>query len=293
MSKSRENKGKSVWEEDMEKADDLDAELWMLESVLQQYRVELPEEQRINTTIDVLRQYVPDISENPREVSMMSYWRRWINLWKIAAADIGMFSKLYWISCLILFGAGVWMGVTVQQMPAIVVILFSPLPFVIGLIEVFKGREQGVLEMELACKVSAQELMLSRLLFIVMNSLILNTCLSGLMFLVRGDISFWGLTWTWFTPFIIVTSSSLWLAMRIRCTVSSMVTISIWMAVGMILLTRPDMLTRMMDLHILITILVNAVAVYLLFRQGWKLLRNHTFIAEGSLSYGANDSEYF
>ena len=293
MSRSRENKGKSVWADDMndvKESEYFDSEL---ESILQQYRVELPEVQRIDSTIDVLRKYVPDIREDARESSMMNVGRRWINLWKIAAADIGMFSKLYWISCLILFGAGVWMGVTVQQMPAIVVILFSPLPFVIGLIEVFKGREQGVLEMELACKVSAQELMLSRLLFILLNSLVLNTCLSGLLYLDRGDISFWGLTWTWFTPFIIVASSSLWLAMRIRCTVSSMVTISIWMAVGMILLTRPDMLTHMMDLHIFILILVNAGAVYLLIRQGWKLLRNHTFIAEGSLSYGANDSEYF
>ncbi|MCY9533345.1 MULTISPECIES: hypothetical protein [Paenibacillus] len=293
MSRSRENKGKSVWADDMndvKESEYFDSEL---ESILQQYRVELPEVQRIDSTIDVLRKYVPDIREDARESSMMNVGRRWINLWKIAAADIGMFSKLYWMSCLVLFGVGVWIGVTVQQMPAIVVILFSPLPFVIGLLEVFKGREQGVLEMELACKVSAQELMLSRLLFILLNSLVLNTCLSGLLYLDRGDISFWGLTWTWFTPFIIVASSSLWLAMRIRCTVSSMVTISIWMAVGMILLTRPDMLTHMMDLHIFILILVNAGAVYLLIRQGWKLLRNHTFIAEGSLSYGANDSEYF
>ena len=261
-----------------------DADYEAIRSLLMPYGVELPPDKGVDQTIEALRRHVP-----VKPAAVPPAKRRWGDLMRRAGADIVMFSRLYWLGCLILFGAGLWFTLNAAQSSHTAVILLAPLPFMIGLLEVFKGREQGVLEIELACKISVQEIMLSRLLFILLHSLVWNTCLSGLLYLIWDDFSFWSLTWSWFTPFIIVASISLWIAMRIRGTSAIMVLTAVWMALGMIVLTNSNVMPYLMGINIGITVIINAGALLLLIREGMHLVRRHSFIVEGSLNYGAND----
>lgn len=253
-----------------------DADYEAIRSLLMPYGVELPPDKGVDQTIEALRRHVP-----VKPAAVPPAKRRWGDLMRRAGADIAMFSRLYWLGCLILFGAGLWFTLNAAQFSHTAVILLAPLPFMIGLLEVFKGREQGVLEIELACKISVQEIMLSRLLFILLHSLVWNTCLSGLLYLVWDDFSFWSLTWSWFTPFIIVASISLWIAMRIRGTSAIMVLTVVWISLGMIV---PNVMPYLMGINIGITVIINAGALLILIREGMQLVRRHSFIIEGSLN---------
>ncbi|MBD8501062.1 hypothetical protein [Paenibacillus arenosi] len=281
---------------------ELEFELQKMAPMLKQYRVELPAESKIEQTVEALRLYVPEkltqiqSDQTQPNSGVPTYIQResskWVYMLKRAAADVVMFSKWYWLCCFFLLGAGIWLAVTAQQMPHMIAIMLAPLPFIVGMLEVFKGREQGVLELELACKISAHEIMLSRLLFITLNSLVLNTCLSAVMYIVHDDLSFWSLTLSWFSPFVIVASVSLWFTMRIRGNAVPMVVVSIWVTLGLIGLTNTEMVERLMDVHIFVSIIVNVGAVLLFVRQAVLILRKQSLFIEGSLDYGTDDSEY-
>lgn len=81
----------------------------------------------------------------------------------------------------------------------------------------------------------------------------------------------------------------LWIAMRIRGTSALMVLITVWIALGMIVLTNSSVMPYLMGINIGITVIINAGALLLLIREGLHLVRRHSFIVEGSLNYGAND----
>ncbi|MCM3342842.1 hypothetical protein M3650_30500 [Paenibacillus sp. MER TA 81-3] len=258
-----------------------------IDTLLEQYSVELPSDAHIDRTIEALRPHVPQKNKSDSHNR-----QRLLELMNRAAKEIPFFGKLYWICCLSVLLTGLWLAAADAPHPYAAAILFAPVPFIIGLLEVFKGREQGVLEIELACKVSAQEIMLSRLLFVVMNSIVLNTCLSSILSLFRNDVPFWDLTWSWLTPFLIVASTSLWLAMRIRGSSAVMILVSVWIALGMIGLTNPDIVNKLLQVNLFAAFIVNAGALLLLFNQGKQLLRKHSFFVERSLDYEANDSGY-
>src|SRR5699024_10598864 len=105
--------------------------------------------------------------------------------------------------------------------------IITPLPFIFGLFEVFKGRESGVLELEMACKYSAYQVMLSRLLLISLYNIGLSLGLS-LITSLKLAIPIWEIILIWFAPFTVFAAICLWLSARFRNTSFTVLLISCW-----------------------------------------------------------------
>ncbi|MNP42510.1 hypothetical protein D3C76_1362810 [compost metagenome] len=83
-----------------------------------------------------------------------------------------------------------------------------PVPFILGLLEVFKGRDQGLMEMELTCKITSQQLMLTRLIVVLSANmvfvLLLMLAISGG---TGGSIS-WSVIALWYAQLMVAAGVS-------------------------------------------------------------------------------------
>lgn len=190
-----------------------------LEKELQSFIVKYPDENKINDTIQALRPYLPKEKEknNP-----------FMDLIRHAISEVSMIRRPYWLLSLLLFAIGYFVITTTKTDPLKMLIILAPLPFVLGLFEVFRGREEGVLELEMTCKFSAYEIILSRLLIISLYnfllSIVLTITLSSMIVLPLFKVII-----TWFAPLIMFSVLALSLSMTFRGHAFIVTVISCWL----------------------------------------------------------------
>ena len=197
-----------------------------IERYMNSYFVEFPEEEDIDNTINILRTYVP-----PKVKKTNKRFSRFKSLLNGALSEIEFMSKMYWVGSLLLFIIA-YVFITVHDKnPYILVVSIAPMPFVLGLIDVFRGREEGVWEVEAACKISVQEIVISRLFLISIYNVLLNLIFTALLSIftnILKDISIIKLTLLWSAPFCIVSGIALCIAVKIRDKYISMWVISVY-----------------------------------------------------------------
>ncbi|MDD2360915.1 MAG: hypothetical protein PHE66_10820 [Syntrophaceticus schinkii] len=220
-------------------------ELIELQELFKEYSVPLPSEGMIEATINDLRQYVPE-KKNTFELLC----ERIHHLVHHAASDLTFMNKGYWISSLVIFILGYLITVTVGHNPCNTILLLSPIPFIIGILEICRGREEKVLELELACKVSPQEMMLSRLVVIGLYSIVLNSALACAFSAVEPGMLIWRITLLWLTPLTVIGSLTLWLAGRIRGGYVVTAMLSLWVVLALAVLSMPGVTDQLINIHI-------------------------------------------
>lgn len=205
-------------------------------AALQEYSVRYPSEAVIEATVKSLRQHVParrgKISRGLFKAAGLaaSAWR-----------EVNMFSPAYWAAVTLLFVTGYIVTAITPIFPYVTAAGLAPFPFVIGLVELFRSRDNGMLEMELACRISFRELVLSRLLVISLYSVFLNTLFSVLLSMNNPAIHLWLMTLMWFTPLTFVSALALWLATLFRSGYAASFILTLWMAVILVLQTFPGL----------------------------------------------------
>ena len=220
-------------------------ELLELQGLLKEYSVPLPSEDMIEATINNLSQYVPE-KKNTFELLCEKIH----HLVHHAASDLTFMSKGYWISSILIFILGYLITVTADHNPCNTILLLSPIPFIIGVLEICKGRDEKVLEIELACKISPQEMMLSRLVVIGLYSIVLNSLLACALSTVESGILIWRITLLWLTPLTVIGSITLWLASRIRGGYVATAMLSLWVVSALAVLSMPEAIDKLINLHI-------------------------------------------
>lgn len=193
-----------------------------MRDVLEPYTVTYPNEKEINETIYALRPYVPKPNKKKDSITDHLYV-----LFQQVIPEISIFSKLYWAVSAFLYIIGYLFTLYASQDYLLMLIIITPLPFVFGLFEVFKGREQGVLELEMACKYSAYQVMLARLLIISLYNIGLSFALT-LVVSAKLAVPIWEILLIWLTPFTLFAAISLWISARFRHTSFTVLLISCW-----------------------------------------------------------------
>ncbi len=161
-------KTKEVFE-DKEFLDISKEEMEQVINTFDDYSIEYPTQNEIDQCIENLRIYIP------KKKSLSEEFKKLLNRGQI---EISYINKLYWIVSILIFLITFKLSINMSINPYKVVMLISPIPLLLGFIEVFKGKENNMLELELSFKISGKETIISRIIIIGIFNIILNTAMS-------------------------------------------------------------------------------------------------------------------
>jgi|GEM_PF-3141613 len=208
-----------------------DDELIELDKEFQQFKledftVEYPSDEAIARTIDAMRPYVaePDSKRSKRFIP-----------WKLHILQI---QPAFWMANLLFFCLGLLLWRFWEDDPYKIMLLLSPVPFFLGLLELFRGRNEGLLELEISCKYSAQQLLLRKLLAISIYNVLLCLALIGVFCIFGEPLLFSKLIIYWAAPFVVAVSIGLAVANRIRNVLSVPTALVIWIFIAMTFITN-------------------------------------------------------
>jgi hypothetical protein len=250
---------------------------------MEKYAVKLPSSEEINLTIENLHAFVP--VRQKRSLARPKLF----GILERAFNEISFMSNNYWVASSGLFLAGFLVillnggYILKDNNPYILAILLSPIPFVLGIMEVFKGREEGVIELELSCKISITEIIISRLVIICIYNVLLNTIMSGILVYFGTGIVFWKITLFWLTPFTIVASLSLPIASKMRGSYVVTMFTATWMILIISVLSQEKIMSRIMGIDLMVYMLLSMVGIVLLSIQIVGFSHRHGSFFEGSV----------
>ncbi|MCK0472260.1 hypothetical protein [Halalkalibacter sp. APA_J-10(15)] len=204
-----------------------------LQDELDCYIVKFPNDEMIESTVDSLRQYVPQ-----KETQASSKIEKMRALVSRAGREIAFIHKGFWaISCFLLF-IGYYISNVTMTNPLFILILLAPLPFALGLLEVFRARDKGLLEMEMACKHSVYEVVLSRLFIISVYNIILMVGVTILVMPNLPHYSLWEVSLTWMTPFTWFVALALFISVHVRGLVFVPLFMALWAMFSFLLFSQ-------------------------------------------------------
>lgn len=216
-----------------------------LKNFLQAYRVPYPSEDQVNDMIESLGQYVPS-----RKEFVPARADTFLRLIQDAAISLRFMGVSYWIITLLLYLAGAVVVSVIPANPCKLLLILGPLPVMLGLLEVFHGREEKMLELELVCKITAQEIVLSRIMIICIYNAILNVGLSGIIGSLYPAVLLWRITLLWLAPMILTGGIALWFCSFIRSEYAVLGSVSCWIAAAFVLASQDSWFENLLNLNI-------------------------------------------
>lgn len=227
------------------------------------YVVKMPSQSEINSTIDNLRGFVPRKKSRTKIIGLL----------EMAAREIGFMSSTYWLISFALFILGaysIWMNggsIINNRNPYVSGVLLAPMPFILGIIEIFKGREEGVIELELSCKISIGEIMFSRLIIICIYSILLNTMLSIVLVYFNSGILLLRITLMWLAPFTVISGIGLILVSKMRGSYVAVIFTGVWMVLVMAILTQKKIMDRLAGINMTVYAVLTIIGIILMIIQ--------------------------
>jgi hypothetical protein len=210
---------------------------------LHKYEVKLPDEVEINRTVEAVRVHM-NVNNKHRSSEM----DRISQIFRFALSGISFFSPVYWIVSIALYLAGVLFFVTGQN-PYFIVLALSPIPFILGIIEVFRSRDEGMMELEMSFKFNAASVMLSKLLVIAVFNILLNSIISVYFYFAQETLNLFQITIYWLTPFSLVCGLSLMMALRFRSTYTTLCLMPIWIIICLSILSVPSLKEQLITMN--------------------------------------------
>ena len=251
-------------------------------SDLNQYPVEFPSEAEINQTIRELSAYMPEPESAQQKRTSTSLAKE---LFQVIRGEIKIFHKSYWLTCAVLLLLGFWLGHQQAIDPYLSLVFLVPVPFVLGLLEVFKGRDLGLMELELTCKITAQQLMLARLTAVLTGNIVF---LFLLILLVSGGtevIVTWKHAALLYTQLLIAAGTSLWLAMHIRGGTAVSLFLIFWFALVRFVLSIREVKVFIETIQPSVLAVAALIGVGLLISQIVQMARKYTSQTERGYSF--------
>jgi len=188
-----------------------DSEMTQLENQFTRYNIPAIPHKQIEGTVESLRQYVPK-----KQRLWERQAERLADVLNTARQDAPFFSWGYWLAGIVFFTLGYWIIAAADSNAYAIMLLMAPTPFILGLLELFKGRDAGMTEMEISCKLSLREVILARVVVIGAYSILLNTLLSVSIYHSQPGVYLWQLTLFWLTPFTLISAIALYIVQKVR-----------------------------------------------------------------------------
>lgn len=211
----------------------LDEEFLDIENFLNSYIVKEVNEDNIDLTIDKLRNYMPqnkneEINKN-ENMDLYSKVRTSIVLLKM---QFKIFNKLYLIASIILVLCGVIGTIKLNLNPYLCAYTVSPIPILIGLAEILRGKEENMWELELSYKYSFREILFEKLLIISTTAIALTLVTSLTLTGTYSEVSLLRIINICLIPTCFISLISLILASIYRGMNSIVLSTSIWIVVS-------------------------------------------------------------
>lgn len=211
----------------------LDEEFLDIENFLNSYIVKEVDEENVDLTIDKLRHYMPqnkneEIIKN-ENMDLYSKVRTSIVLLKM---QFKIFNKLYLIASIILVLCGVIGTIKLNLNPYLCAYTVSPIPILIGLAEILRGKEENMWELELSYKYSFREILFAKLVIISTTAIALTLVTSLILTGTYSEVSLLRIINICLIPTCFISLISLILASIYRGMNSIVLSTSIWMVVS-------------------------------------------------------------
>ncbi len=233
-------------------------------NVFNDYTIEYPAQDEIEQCIENLRVYVP------KKKSLSEEFQKLLNRGQI---EISYINKFYWIITILIFLITFKVSINMNINPYKVVMLISPIPLLLGFIEIFKGKENNMLELELSFKISGKEMIVSRIIVIGIFNIILNTVMSLLFFKTGLDIQLLKVNIFWMVPFVWVNFIAFIIAKNIRSYYASLGAISFWILVVSTLFKNKYFVEKLMYMDMCVYISIAIAGTCLCFRSLKKYMK--------------------
>lgn len=210
----------------------LEADLIDIENFLDSYIVSKVDEKKIDSTIDILKSYMPK-----EEVQHVKVHGHLVDRIKeniiLVKFQFSLISKVYFIASLLLILVGTITTIKLNLSIYLSATIIAPIPILIGIFEIIKGREENVWELELSYKYSLREIVFSRLIIINVVSVLISITMSLILNNAYSQINLLKMISIWLIPIFLVGSVSLIITSFCRGINSISLCISIWILCAM------------------------------------------------------------
>lgn len=256
----------------------IDEDLKEIELFLDSYMVKKVDDQKIENTIDVLREYIPKQAEEGIAIklkqSLIGNIKSIINL---AQFNISLVSKSYWIISLVLILLGVIATKKFNFNIYSSAIIMSPIPILLGIFELIKGKEENVWELELSYKYSLKETLLCKIVIILIFSILISLIMTVTLYNTNCEISLLKMIKLSLIPMFVTSAISLVIVSLYRNSNSIGVCVAIWMIQAATIdeKTIENILT-IDNLTIIFTLIVSIILTIYASKLFYKMSVNYT-----------------
>lgn len=256
----------------------IDEDLKEIELFLDSYMVKKVDDEKIENTIDALREYIPKQSKEGIAIklkqSLIGNIKSIINL---AQFNISLVSKSYWILSLVLILLGVIATKKFNFNIYSSAIIMSPIPILLGIFELIKGKEENVWELELSYKYSLKETLLCKIVIILIFSILISLIMTVTLYNTNCEISLLKMIKLSLIPMFVTSAISLVIVSLYRNSNSIGVCVAIWMIQAATIdeKTIENILT-IDNLTIIFTLIVSIILTIYASKLFYKISVNYT-----------------
>ena len=239
-----------------------------MDDFFSKYEFKYPGSEEINRTVETVRFHMRMKAGHKR-----GSWERMKRLLRLTASEFIFISPTFWIVSAALYLAGfIMIGLEHDILPEFALFVLSPMPFILGLVEVFRCRDERMLELEMSCTYNAPSIMLSKLCIVGMYSILLNAICSMGLAGAAEQVHLMDITLLWMTPFTVLSGLSLAVAIRLRGSAAVVCMMSIWLGFCMIIILNPSLMRSILTMHAASCLLLIAMGVIMTATQISRLL---------------------
>ncbi|MGP4069930.1 hypothetical protein [Halobacillus sp. B29] len=215
-----------------------------LEDALSHYDVEYPSEEQMEATIEAIRPLTP-----VRKQSAFSLGKA-EKLLRTAIYEFSNIHSVFWISNLLFFLTGFGFVLLREANPYFTLMLLAPVPFTLGLLEIFRSLNNGMAELELTFKHTLFEIIMAKLLVTGGFNVGLNLLFSLIIPIITDGALIGKLTLYWVTPFSIVAALGFTVACKCKARLSFVVfTLLIWLSFAAVVLSSEEFQQVLQNIH--------------------------------------------
>jgi hypothetical protein len=218
---------------------------------LQQWQTPKPTSIQTHQLLAQLTSTLPQFS--PVRVAIRTrhenVWKRLQLFLEIARAQVSLLRPAFWLlSILVVFLGGLILFLPSTDQTFVLRIMGPGLAYICTL-GIFRGTRLGMLECELSCPPSLQQLTLARLLIVLGYDTGLGL-LASLLLSFSKQQNFLFLVVHWIFPLLLVTGLALFLSLRFSMQVAASVAYGCWVLLAVLLLNLPQVIGNSLTLQL-------------------------------------------
>ncbi len=246
----------------------VESDLMDIENFLDSYVVSKVDEEKIDSTIDILKAYMPK-----EEVQVIKYEETFLEKIKnnidLVKFQFGLISKAYLIASLLLILVGTITTTKLSLSVYVSASIVAPIPILLGIFEIIKGREENVWELELSYKYSLREIVLSRLIIINTLSILMSIIISIALNNTYSQINLFKMISIWLIPIFLVGSISLVITSMYRSINGIALCISIWI-LGAVSISVYEKMANIANINTLMVLGISVIATVIASKLFYK-----------------------